>query len=329
LFVTVNGSGSGSLLLSQNTLSMSLYQSTAVTIYGAGLTSFYVASNSNSNVATINITSNQINIYANNVGFTAAVICQNSTSQCATLSISVGNSSTYYGSLAFVTTSLPAGYVNQYYNANLQAQGGSVPYTFTVISGSLPSGMSLASNGLITGMPQVAGTFSFTVQVRDSVSQVASINYSIIIGGYGGTGGGLTYPGGSNVLGASVYNNGQLVSESGTVFIVYKNTKTGFVSASVFKALGFKFANVMEVGSSGLADSGYTVRTQYASHPWGSWIKSGNTVYFVHDSGLIPVPDWATFLNNGGQSNLVVSASHYDFTLPVLSPMTYSDPRLN
>jgi hypothetical protein len=129
-------------------------------------------------------------------------------------------------------------------------------------------------------------------------------------------------------LGSSTYRNGQLISENGTVYIVYKNTKTGFISAYVFNGLGYSFNQVVNVGYTGLLDSGYTVSSKDASHPWGAWIKSGHTVYFVHELGLIPVPSYDVFLNNNGQDNLVVSANSYDFVRPMLSPMVYNDSRL-
>jgi len=44
----------------------------------------------------------------------------------------------------------------------------------------------------------------------------------------------------------SAYANGSLFSENGTVYIVYKNTKTGFASPLFFTALGFKFTNVLQ-----------------------------------------------------------------------------------
>ena len=150
--------------------------------------------------------------------------------------------------------------------------------------------------------------------------------------GYDGTGGGLQYPGsgssGSGVLGAVTYPNGSLISENGTIYITYKNTKTGFASAWAFLGLGFKFSNVLAVDNSGLVDSGYTVTTRYVRHPWGSWVKSGNTIYFVHETGLIPVPDWSTFLQNGGQAAQIVPANLYDFKLPILSALAAGDSRL-
>lgn len=69
-----------------------------------------------------------------------------------------------------LNTSLPAGTVNYPYQATLSAMGGLPPYSWSVIQGSLPQGLTLNSNGVISGMPTAAGTFNFTVQVSDSES---------------------------------------------------------------------------------------------------------------------------------------------------------------
>jgi hypothetical protein len=61
------------------------------------------------------------------------------------------------------------GFVGVPYSASIVASGGTLPYTFTVSSGSLPTGLSLdKTSGLISGKPQTAGPFTFAVQVTDS-----------------------------------------------------------------------------------------------------------------------------------------------------------------
>jgi hypothetical protein len=77
--------------------------------------------------------------------------------------------------LVITTSSLPAGTVNQPYSTTLQATGGTPPYTWSVVSGSLPNGLQLNSlTGNISGTPAATGTFTFTVQVADSQSPVTT-----------------------------------------------------------------------------------------------------------------------------------------------------------
>ncbi|HSE98694.1 MAG TPA: putative Ig domain-containing protein [Blastocatellia bacterium] len=60
------------------------------------------------------------------------------------------------------------------------ALGGAPPYTWSMASGSLPSGLALnTSTGTITGTPSASGTFSLTISVRDHSSQTASKGLSI------------------------------------------------------------------------------------------------------------------------------------------------------
>jgi|GEM_PF-553961 len=72
------------------------------------------------------------------------------------------------GNVIITTTSLPDGQVNVYYNQFLEASSCSSPFNWTNISGSLPPGLILASNGDISGTPTNSGTFDFTVQVTDN-----------------------------------------------------------------------------------------------------------------------------------------------------------------
>ena len=87
--------------------------------------------------------------------------------------------------LAVTKTKLPGGVPNQVYaGATLQASGGVPPLTWTITSGSLPAGLSLASTGVISGTPTAVGTANFTVQVADSEAapMTATANLSITVG---------------------------------------------------------------------------------------------------------------------------------------------------
>lgn len=333
IYVTVSGSGTGSGSVWFNPSSPNLYvgQSLAVSInsgvysgttYGYSSNYYYVSSNSNPSVVTANISGSVLNLYANQTGSSSLTICHSSLSLCGTLYVTVGGSGYYggYGTLSLSQTSLS---LSSGQNASVNIYGSGNYYISSNTNQSVASAS--VSGSMLNVYANQNG--STTIYVCQSGGSNCANLYVTVSGGYYYGGSGLQYPG-SNVLGASVYANGQLISENGTVYIVYKNTKTGFASAGAFTGLGYKFTSVLSVGNSGLVDSGYIIRSSYVSHPWGAWVKSGNTVYFVHEAGLIPVPDWSTFTGNGGQADFIVSANPADMSLPILSTMAYSDSRL-
>jgi len=65
-------------------------------------------------------------------------------------------------------SSLSNGAPGTAYSQTLTASGGASPYTFAVTSGPLPSGLSLGSDGALTGTPTTAGTSGFDVTATDS-----------------------------------------------------------------------------------------------------------------------------------------------------------------
>src|ERR1035438_5084491 len=84
--------------------------------------------------------------------------------------------------LTISTTSLPASYLNTAYSATLAAVGGSgTGYKWSVTSGALPSGLSLAATGAITGKPTIAETSKFTVKVVDSANNSAAAALTVTV----------------------------------------------------------------------------------------------------------------------------------------------------
>jgi hypothetical protein len=85
--------------------------------------------------------------------------------------------------LVITNVSLPNGNVGAVYNAQLGATGGQPTYTWVLALGSAnpPPGLTLNSNGLISGTPTTNGLFNFKVQTTDSNSTVTNKVFGIII----------------------------------------------------------------------------------------------------------------------------------------------------
>ena len=110
--------------------------------------------------------------------------------------------------LTITSTSLPNGVVGEAYSVSLAASGGQSPYTWAVASGSLPTGLTLASTGLLSGTPTKAGTSTVTLEVTDAAGTSATKGFSIVVTASSGTGSPGT-GGGSKVAGAvSVASDG-------------------------------------------------------------------------------------------------------------------------
>jgi chitinase len=81
------------------------------------------------------------------------------------------------------TTTLPSATVGTYFYSYLAASGGTKPYTWTITSGKLPTGMTLnASNGGITGTPGIGGAFTFTVKITDANGSAATKSLTLNVG---------------------------------------------------------------------------------------------------------------------------------------------------
>lgn len=83
---------------------------------------------------------------------------------------------------AIATDSLPNGEVNIAYNETVSVTSGDAPYTWSIVSGSLPDGLSLdASTGRIQGVPAGDGSSVFTIQVADSDQDADQKEYTLVI----------------------------------------------------------------------------------------------------------------------------------------------------
>lgn len=89
--------------------------------------------------------------------------------------------------VAITTTALPSGNTSNIYTAILAATGGTAPYTWQVVGGLLPNGLTLSSSGVISGRATTVtpGTppvpASFTIQATDAALGTATQAYGITV----------------------------------------------------------------------------------------------------------------------------------------------------
>lgn len=90
--------------------------------------------------------------------------------------------------VSITTTSIPNAIKSTAYTTTLAATGGTPAYTWAIITGSLPAGITLTgSTGVIAGTPTVNGSFPITIQVTDTVPNTytwaTTLIVSAVIGG--------------------------------------------------------------------------------------------------------------------------------------------------
>ncbi len=176
-------------------------------------------------------------------------------------------------SLTITSTSLPSGKVGVSYPAtNLSATGGKTPYTWSW-SGNTPHGLNLSTDGIISGTPTTSGTYSFTVQVKDSSSpqQADSKALSIVVNpsitptvasvnpGSGQQGKTLTVTiTGANLTGATSVSFGAGVTVNS--FTVNSSTQiTANISISSTATTGAKNVSVTTPAGTGIGNGLFTV----------------------------------------------------------------------
>jgi hypothetical protein len=119
---------------------------------GTGTTyTFNVTPSGSGNTVTVNVAANIAQDAAGNGNIAASQYSL--TFQAPTITLS--------------PTSLPAGTQGVAYSQVITASNGTSPYTYAVTAGALPTGLTLASNGTLSGTP-TGGTSTFTVTATDA-----------------------------------------------------------------------------------------------------------------------------------------------------------------
>ena len=80
------------------------------------------------------------------------------------------------------TRSLPAGKVGRSYATPITHIGGTPSLTWTISAGALPPGLTLArETGVLSGTPSVAGTYSFTIRLKDIRGRISRKPLTLVV----------------------------------------------------------------------------------------------------------------------------------------------------
>ncbi len=108
--------------------------------------------------------------------FTATAADSTSQSASRSFTILIGTG------LSVTTASVPDGVVDAPYTVTFAAAGGAAPYSWSVLSGTLPPGLTLSTAGVLGGTPTRAGLYSFTIGVTDARQGSANRTFSLTVG---------------------------------------------------------------------------------------------------------------------------------------------------
>ena len=81
----------------------------------------------------------------------------------------------------FTPDTLTNGTVGEFYDVQFVGSAGTPAYTFSLSSGSLPIGVSLNSNGRLSGTPKNAGTFGIGIKVTDAGAATATKVVTLVV----------------------------------------------------------------------------------------------------------------------------------------------------
>ncbi len=114
--------------------------------------------------------------YSGSDSFTYTATNASGTSTAATVSVTVTAPT-----VAISPSSLPDGTAAVAYSQSITANNGTAPYAFAVTSGSLPAGLTLATDGTLAGTPTAEGSQTFTVSATDAYGATGSQSYTVAI----------------------------------------------------------------------------------------------------------------------------------------------------
>jgi hypothetical protein len=127
-----------------------------------------------------------------NATVTATSVADSTKSATATVTVTVASGPP--PTLSVTTTTLSGATAGVAYSNALSATGGKAPYSWALVSGTLPAGIGVQSSGFISGTTTQSGQFNITVQASDSSSPKQSATRALTLMVSSSKGGGGPLP---------------------------------------------------------------------------------------------------------------------------------------
>lgn len=210
--------------------------------------------------------------------------------------------------LSITTTSLPEAIRSVPYSATLAAEGGTLPLAWSLESGSLPVGLTLASDGTLSGTPaELSGMFDITVRVDDSAAGTDTQDLTIKL--YPAApptlvempelGGGESYVGDAAPLGADIFATGWSKDGGGVLQPVLWEPDAGDWSICQLPVTGLdggKALGLFTVGDDSVFVCGYDIPSP---------VSGVKPVYWLHTGTCPPAATALPTLVPGGEGAVV------------------------
>jgi hypothetical protein len=189
--------------------------------------------------------------------------------------------------ISITTTSLPVGEAGVAYYLKLTGSGGSGSYVWTLASGALPAGLSLAARGIISGTPLAAGTQALALQLSDATGDSATATFSL------------------SIIAAPVMTLGSLPAATAGALYDVQLSATGGTPPYNWTVLSGALPLGLVLLSDGLLSGipsalGSTVTTVQISDALGARVSAPVTVVVQAPTG--PAEEYLTASNDGGVS---------------------------
>ena len=155
-----------------------------------------------------------------------------------------------------VSGTLPAATIGLAYTATIQVTGGTAPYQFGIVYGTMPAGLSLDQNsGAISGTALTVGSYLFSVSASDAKGDYGDHRFTVsVVKGTGGTVSVTVTPSSATLGSGATQQFTAAVRDSSNTGVTWSATSGQISSSGLFTAPTVSAATAVTVTATSTAD---------------------------------------------------------------------------